>query len=68
MSGEAVVKEIAPKRKRMMDMILVLGGLKEETSIPLSRVSEEVAQLKQDIQPLVNDILDFPDSYFQDLF
>ena len=68
MSGEAVVKEIAPKRKRMMDMILVLGGLKEETAIPLSRVSEEVAQLKQDIQPLVKDILDFPDTYFQDFF
>ncbi|MHA2424482.1 MAG: 4Fe-4S dicluster domain-containing protein [Candidatus Thorarchaeota archaeon] len=66
MSGEAVTKEIAPKRKRMMDMMLVLGGLKEETSIPLSKVSEEINHLKQEIQPLTKDILDFPDSYLQE--
>jgi ferredoxin/predicted translin family RNA/ssDNA-binding protein len=66
MSGEAVTKEIAPKRKRMMDMMLALGGLKEETVIPLSKVSEEIAHLKQEIQPLTKDILDFPDTYFQE--
>ncbi|MHA1905945.1 MAG: 4Fe-4S dicluster domain-containing protein [Candidatus Thorarchaeota archaeon] len=68
MSGEAVVKEIAPKRKRMMDMMLALGGLKEETAIPLSKVSEEITQLKQDIQPITKDILDFPDTYLQEFF
>ncbi|MFW9931413.1 MAG: hypothetical protein ACFFDR_02065, partial [Candidatus Thorarchaeota archaeon] len=65
MTGKAVVKEIAPKRKRMMDMILVLGGLKEEAAIPLSKVNEEVAHLRKDIEPLVTKILRFPDVYFQ---
>ena len=68
MTSEAVVKEIAPKRKRMMDMILALGGLKEEASIPLSKVNEEITQLKRDISPLTSDIIEFPDKYFEEFF
>ncbi len=68
MSKRAVVKEIAPKRQRMMDMILVLGGLKEEAAIPLSRVNEEIASLKSEIEPLVSDILEFPEVYFQGFY
>ena len=65
MSGESVTKEIAPKRKRMMDMILALGNLKEEAAIPLSKVNEEIANLKREIEPLVNTIVEFPETYFQ---
>ncbi len=68
MSGKAIVKEIAPKRKRMMDMMLVLGGLKEEAAIPLSKVTEEIASLKTEIEPLVSDILKFPEAYFQSFY
>ncbi|MFW9849109.1 MAG: 4Fe-4S dicluster domain-containing protein [Candidatus Thorarchaeota archaeon] len=66
MNSETAIKEIAPKRKRMMDMMLVLGGLKEETVIPLSKVNDEINQLKQELQPLTEDILDFPDKYLQE--
>ncbi len=65
MSSSTAVKEIAPKRKRMMDMILILGGLKEEAAIPLSRVNEEIANLKKEIEPLVSEILAFPSAYYQ---
>ncbi|MHA1576853.1 MAG: 4Fe-4S dicluster domain-containing protein [Candidatus Thorarchaeota archaeon] len=68
MSGEVVVKEIAPKRKRMMDMILALGGLKEEASIPLSKVKEEIVQLKTDLSPLTSEIIGFPDKYFEEFY
>ena len=68
MSGGAVVKEIAPKRKRMMDMILALGGLKEEASIPLSKVNEEIVQLKTDLSPLTSEIIEFPDKYFAEFY
>ncbi|MHA2187013.1 MAG: hypothetical protein ACW99V_02110, partial [Candidatus Thorarchaeota archaeon] len=68
MSGQAVDKEMAPKRQRMMDMILVLGGLKEETSIPLSKVNEEVENLRNEITPLVETILAFPESYFKEFY
>lgn len=61
MSGS---KSMAPKRKRMMDMILVLGGLKEESTIPLSKVSEEIVSLKNELEPLTAEILAFPQAYF----
>ncbi len=57
---------MAPKRRRMMDMILVLGGLKEEAAIPLSKVSEEIANLKSELEPLADEILAFPDAYFEE--
>ncbi len=65
MSGDVVAKASAPKRQRMMDMMLVLGGLKEETAVPLSKVNEEISKLKQDIEPLTAEILEFPERYFQ---
>ncbi|MFW9846258.1 MAG: 4Fe-4S dicluster domain-containing protein [Candidatus Thorarchaeota archaeon] len=57
-------KSMAPKRKRMMDMILALGGLKEESTIPLSKVSEEIVSLKNELEPLAAEILAFPLAYF----
>ncbi len=48
-----------------MDMILALGGLKEEAAIPLSRVNEEISNLKTEIEPLIADILGFPAAYFE---
>ncbi len=56
---------MAPKRRRMMDMILALGGLKEESAIPLSRVSEEITKLSGELEPLTEEIFVFPDSYFE---
>jgi len=61
-------REMAPKRRRMMDMVLVLGGLKEESAVPLSRVNEEIATLKNGISPLMESILSFPDTYFEAFF
>jgi hypothetical protein len=49
----------------MMDMVLALGGLKEEAVIPLSKVSEEIANLKKELEPLAAEILAFPDAYFE---
>jgi ferredoxin/DNA-binding MarR family transcriptional regulator len=49
----------------MMDMVLALGGLKEEAAIPLSKVSEEIANLKKELEPLAAEILAFPDAYFE---
>ncbi|MHA2395170.1 MAG: ATP-binding protein, partial [Candidatus Thorarchaeota archaeon] len=57
-------KVIAPKRQRMLDMVLALGGLKEESAIPLSKVKEELDKLKTELAPLTDAILAFPDSYF----
>jgi len=57
--------DMAPKRRRMMDMVLALGGLKEESVIPLSKVSEEIANLKSELEPLATEILAFPDAYFE---
>ena len=57
-------KTIAPKRQRMLDMVLALGGLKEESAIPLSKVNEELENLKNELAPLTDAILAFPDSYF----
>lgn len=68
MSGDTVAKQSAPKRQRMMDMMLVLGGLKEETAVPLSKVNEEISKLKQEIEPLTAEILEFPERYFQAFF
>ena len=64
MSGSATPKGLSPKRKRMMDMIIALGGMKEEQAIPLSKVNEAIADLKKELSPLVDDIVAFPDSYF----
>ena len=64
MSGSDAPKELSPKRKRMMDMIVSLGGLKEEQAIPPSKVNEAIEDLKNELSPLVNDIVAFPDSYF----
>ncbi|MGQ4910540.1 MAG: FAD-dependent oxidoreductase [Candidatus Thorarchaeota archaeon] len=64
MSDEAVTKELPPKRRRMMDMILALGGLKEEQTIPPDKVDEEIAHLKSSLSPLMENILAFPDEYF----
>ncbi len=65
MSRPTPEKPIAPKRQRMLDMILVLGGLKEESAIPLSRVKEELDHLKTELAPLTDAILAFPDSYYE---
>jgi ferredoxin/predicted ArsR family transcriptional regulator len=64
MSHSAPEKTIAPKRQRMLDMVLALGGLKEESAIPLSKVKEELENLKGELAPLTESILAFPDSYF----
>ncbi|MFX1560037.1 MAG: 4Fe-4S binding protein [Promethearchaeota archaeon] len=64
MSQFAPEKAIAPKRQRMLDMILALGGLKEESAIPLSKVKEELDNLKAELAPLTDAILAFPDSYY----
>lgn len=45
-------------------MVLALGGLKEESVIPLSKVKEELENLKTELAPLTDSILAFPDSYF----
>jgi ferredoxin/DNA-binding MarR family transcriptional regulator len=45
-------------------MVLALGGLKEESAIPLSKVKEELDNLKTELAPLTDSILAFPDSYF----
>ncbi len=64
MSGSDTPKELSPKRQRMMDMILSLGGLKEEQAIPPSKVNEAIDNLGKDLSPLVDEIVAFPDSYF----
>lgn len=64
MSQSTPEKAIAPKRQRMLDMVLALGGLKEESAIPLSKVKEELDNLKTELAPLTDAILAFPDSYF----
>jgi len=58
-------KVIAPKRQRMLDMVLALSGLKEESTIPLSRVKDELENLKNELAPLTDAIIAFPDSYFE---
>lgn len=45
-------------------MVLALGGLKEESAIPLSKVKEELENLKTELTPLTESILAFPDSYY----
>ncbi len=64
MKQSQLEKAIAPKRQRMLDMVLAIGGLKEESAIPLSRVKEELDKLKIELAPLTEAILAFPDSYF----
>jgi len=65
MSRTTPEKAIAPKRQRMLDMILALGGLKEESVIPLSKVKEELDSLKTELAPLTDMILAFPNSYYE---
>ncbi|MHA1937316.1 MAG: 4Fe-4S dicluster domain-containing protein [Candidatus Thorarchaeota archaeon] len=65
MSESKSLSDMAPKRRRMMDMVLALGGLKEEAVIPLSKVSEEIANLKSELEPLAAEILAFPNAYFE---
>jgi len=66
MSQSTPEKTIAPKRQRMLDMVLALGGLKEESAIPLGKVKEELENLKTELAPLTEAILTFPDSYFEE--
>ena len=66
MSGSESTKDISPKRKRMMDMIVALGGLREEKTIPPSKVEEELTHLKDELSPLTESILSFPDAYFNE--
>ncbi len=63
MSDVATEKSMAPKRQRMMDMVLFIGGLKEESAIPPSKVNEEIENLKRGVAPLTESILEFPDAY-----
>jgi ferredoxin/DNA-binding MarR family transcriptional regulator len=65
-SSKIELDQMAPKRRRMMDMVLALGGLKEEAAIPLSKVNEELASLKNELDPLVEDILSFPEVYLKE--
>jgi hypothetical protein len=65
MSGSETPKELSPKRQRMMDMIMTLGGMKEEQAIPPSKVNEAIDDLKKELSPLVDDIVTFPESYFK---
>jgi ferredoxin/DNA-binding MarR family transcriptional regulator/DNA-binding IscR family transcriptional regulator len=58
-------KAIAPKRQRMLDMILALSGLKEEATIPLSKVKDELENLKKELAPFIDAITAFPNSYFE---
>lgn len=57
--------EMAPKRRRMMEMVLALGGLREESAIPASRIAEEIENLRHELLPLTESILAFPDAYFE---
>ena len=66
MSSKIDLTQMAPKRRRMMDMVLYLGGLREEAAIPLSKVNEELNNLKKELEPLIEDILTFPESYQKD--
>ncbi|TFG99815.1 4Fe-4S dicluster domain-containing protein [Candidatus Thorarchaeota archaeon] len=66
MSHSIPEKTIAPKRQRMLDMVLALGGLKEESTIPISKVKDELENLKTQLAPLTDAIIAFPDSYFEE--
>lgn len=71
MSSKIDLTQMAPKRRRMMDMVLVLGGLREEAAIPISKVNEELNNLKKELNPFIEDILSFPEAYlgeFLDVF
>ncbi|MCF2137144.1 MAG: 4Fe-4S dicluster domain-containing protein [Candidatus Thorarchaeota archaeon] len=59
-------RQIPPKRQRMLDMIMVLGGLKEEAAVPLSRVNEEINTLKTELASLTDEILEFPERYLEE--
>lgn len=64
MSTVEEVGEMAPKRRRMMDMVLTLGGLREESAVSGIRITEEIENLKRGLLPLTEAILAFPDAYF----
>ncbi len=57
---------VPPKRQRMLEMILALGGLKEEKAIPLGKVNEAIEDLKDELSPLLESIFAFPETYFTD--
>ena len=63
MSDSETPKGLSPKRQRMMDMIIALGGMKEEQAIPLNKVNEAIDNLKKELTPLVDGIVAFPDMY-----
>jgi ferredoxin/DNA-binding MarR family transcriptional regulator len=65
-SSKIDLTQMAPKRRRMMEMVLFLGGLKEEAAIPLSKVNEELNNLKNELEPLTEDILSFPEVYLSE--
>jgi hypothetical protein len=48
----------------MMEMVLALGGLKEEATIPPGKINEEIDSLKAELSPLVEEILNLPDEYY----
>ena len=56
---------MAPKRRRMMEMVLALGGLKEEAVIPPGKINETINSLKIELSPLVEQITSFPDEYYE---
>ncbi len=55
---------MAPKRRRMMEMVLALGGLREETTIHPGKINEEIDGLRDGLSPLVEEILKLPDEYY----
>ncbi|MGY5859778.1 MAG: FAD-dependent oxidoreductase, partial [Candidatus Thorarchaeota archaeon] len=63
MSDSETPKGLSPKRQRMMDMIIALGGMKEEQAIPLNKVNEAIEDLKKELSPLVDGIVAFPNMY-----
>ncbi|MBN2229840.1 MAG: FAD-dependent oxidoreductase [Candidatus Thorarchaeota archaeon] len=64
MSKSTTPPILPPKRKRMLDMILALGGLREEQAIPPSKVNEAISDLKNELSPLIETIFAFPESYY----
>ncbi|MEM2141756.1 MAG: 4Fe-4S dicluster domain-containing protein [Candidatus Thorarchaeota archaeon] len=63
---ETEVRGIPPKRRRLMDMILFLGGLKDESTVSPARVSQEVEALRKTLEPLIDKIVAFPNLYYEE--
>ncbi len=64
MNGRHKTQSLPPKRQRMLEMILALGGLKEAEAIPPGKVSEALEQLRRELVPLLEPVLSFPDQYY----